>query len=69
MFATVCYVIVVLTFFAALGRSAIPRAERIPWVRWSLRDLLANVVAGARLLVDLHERDPLTPQRRTPFHG
>ena len=46
-----------------------PRAERLPWVRWSLRDLLGNVVGGGRRLVELHQRDPMTPQKRTPFHG
>ncbi len=46
-----------------------PRAERLPLVRWSLRDLLGNVLAGGRRLVELHQRDPMAPQKRTPFHG
>lgn len=69
MFPTICLVGVLLAFFAALGRSAMPRAERLPWTRWSTRDLLGNAVAGMRRLTELHRRDPLTPQRRTPFHG
>ena len=69
MLATLCFALVVLTFLAALGRSAMPRAERLPWARWSLRDLLGNVIAGGRRLVELHQRDPMTPQKRTPFHG
>jgi len=66
---TICLVLGVLAFFAALGRSDMPRSERLPWTRWSARDVLGNAAAGVRRLTELHEHDPLTPQRRTPFHG
>jgi hypothetical protein len=66
---TIMFVVALLAVFAALGRSAMPRAERVPVTRWSARDLLGNALAGARRLAQLHERNPMTPQRRTPFHG
>jgi hypothetical protein len=65
---TAFLVVVVVAVFAALGRSAMPRAERLPWTRWSTRDVLGNAAAGARRLSQLHQRNPMTPQRRTPFH-
>lgn len=68
MVPTICLAVLVLVFLAALGRSAMPRAERLPLARWSTSDLLGNVVAGSRRLVQLHQRNPMTPQRRTPFH-
>lgn len=69
MFATLCFVLAVVWFFAALGRGATPRAERLPWTRWGARDLLANVVIGLRRLVQLSERNPMTPHKRTYFHS
>jgi hypothetical protein len=68
MLASLCFVVLLVVFYAALGRSATPPAERLPWTRWTAKDLLGNVVAGVRRLIELHERDPLTPHRRTPFH-
>lgn len=58
-------------FLAALGRSSIPVPERRPWTRWSAKDLAGNVVLGARLLTELHERDPRTPplEDRNPDRG
>jgi hypothetical protein len=64
MLPTVCFVALLVAFFAALGRSTTPRAERVPWTRWTVRDLLANVVLGGRRLLELHERNPMT----TPTH-
>lgn len=69
MLATFCLVIAVVWLFAALGRGATPHGERLPWTRWTPRDLLANVVLGGRRLLELNERNPMTPHRRTPFHG
>ncbi len=65
---TLCFVIVVLAILAALGRSAMPSAERLPLMRWSTRDLLGNVLAGARRLAQLHQRDQMTPPKRTRSH-
>ncbi len=68
MLPTMMFVVVLLVFFAALGRSAMPPAERRPVTRWSTRDLLGNALAGCRRLAQLHQRNPMTPHRRTPFH-
>lgn len=54
--ATLLLLLLLTAFFAALGRSAIPRDERLPWWTWTLRDLTANVVRGIRVLADVGER-------------
>jgi hypothetical protein len=48
-------VLLLTVFLAALGRSAIPHNERLPWRTWTLRDLAANVVHGARVLAELDQ--------------
>lgn len=68
MFATLLFLCLVVWFFAALGRGATPHAERLPWTRWTARDLLANVVLGGRRLLELNDRNPMTPHKRTSFH-
>lgn len=68
MVATICLALAFLAYLAALGRSAMPRTERLPVTRWTARDLLGNVVVGGRRLIELHERNPMTPHRRTPLH-
>lgn len=65
MLATLCFVLALVWFFAALGRGATPRAERLPWARWGARDLLANVALGVRQLVGLNERNGRMPDKRT----
>lgn len=67
MLGTIVFTVLLVTFLAALGRGATPRAERLPWTGWGARDLIANVVLGARRLVQLHERDPLRQLKRTSF--
>ena len=64
MLLTLCFVAVLVAFFAALGRSSVPRAERVPWTRWTARDLLANVVLGGRMLLQLDQRNPRARRRR-----
>lgn len=78
--ATLLLLLLLTVFFAALGRSAIPPSERLPWWTWTPRDLAANVLRSERVLVGLHQRQrqvwhvyldelqPLAPQverRRT----
>jgi hypothetical protein len=67
MLPTICFVALLLAFFAAFGRATTPRAERLPWTRWTARDLLANVVLGGRRLLELHERNPMTTHQRSPY--
>ncbi|WP_299442288.1 hypothetical protein [uncultured Phycicoccus sp.] len=69
MFATVCFVALVVWLFAALGRGATPPAERLPWTRWTARDLLGNAVLGGLRLLQLSDRNPMTPHKRTAFHA
>lgn len=69
MFATICLVFAIVWLFAALGRGATPQAERSPWTHWRARDLIANFFLGVRRLMELSERNPMTPHKRTPFHG
>lgn len=61
MLSTLMFFVALVAFFAALGRNTLPREERLPLTRWGARDLVANVILGARRLVQLHERDPRTP--------
>lgn len=68
MLPTICLAVASVAFLAALGRSAIPRAERLPWTRWTAKDLIGNVVLGCRRFVELNQRNPMTPHKRTPFH-
>lgn len=56
MVATVIFCVLTVGFFAALGRSATPRAERRPWWRWTWRDWIANVARGGRSLHELNQR-------------
>lgn len=65
MLATILFVVVIVVFLAGLGRSTMPRSERLPWMRWSARDLLGNVLLGVRWLLELDDRHP---RRNTPFH-
>lgn len=65
---TLLIVVALVAFFAALGRSAVPRAERLPWSRWSAKDLIGNVMLGVRRFSQLNERNPMTPHKRTPLH-
>ncbi len=57
--STVLFLLMITAFFAALGRSATPPAERVPWWTWTGRDVVANVVNGFRVLDALDE-----PRRR-----
>lgn len=66
MLSTVCLLTAVVVWLAALGRSATPRHERLPWTRWTIKDLIGNTILGARRLAELQERNPLTPHRCTP---
>ncbi len=50
---TVLFFLTLTAFLAALGRSATPAAERLPLRTWTWRDLLGNVLHGARRLSDL----------------
>lgn len=61
MLPTIVFIVLLVSFFAALGRGATPKAERLPWTGWGAKDLIANVVIGARRLVQLHQRDPRLP--------
>lgn len=54
--ATLLFLLLLTLFLGALGRSATPRTERLPWWTWTLRDLTANVVRGGRVLVELNQR-------------
>lgn len=54
--ATLLFLLLLTVFLAALGRSAIPRTERLPWWSWTVRDLTANVVRGEQVLVELDQR-------------
>ncbi|PPK92274.1 hypothetical protein CLV92_11520 [Kineococcus xinjiangensis] len=49
--ATVVYLTLLALFLAALGRSAIPRRERLPLLERSAADLVADVARGARSLL------------------
>lgn len=69
MIFTICLVVLVVAFYATLGRSATPRAERLPVSTWTAKDLLRNVVLGYRRHLELDRRNPMTPHKRTPFHG
>lgn len=49
------FIMLLVVFLAALGRSAIPKGERVPWRTWTLRDLAVNVVRGGRVLLEGNE--------------
>ncbi len=49
------YVAAVVVVVAALGRSVVPRAERLPVRAWGWRDLIGNTVTGLRVLARLGE--------------
>ncbi len=64
---TILIVVALVASLAAFGRSTVPRAERLPWTRWTAKDLIANVVVGCRRFIELNERN----RRRPPgshFH-
>lgn len=61
MITTLCFVAIVIAYLAALGRSASPRAELVPWGDWSKKDWVANVGRGMTRLVELQNRNPLGP--------
>lgn len=61
MLSTVVLAVALVTVLAALGRSATPRAERLPLTSWGFGNLVAHVVLGVRRLNQLHERDWRTP--------
>jgi len=63
MFESIALVVLMVAWLAALGRSATPRAERLPWRSWTVSDLAGNVWLGARRLAELQERNPVTPHR------
>ncbi len=65
MFATICYIALVVAVFAALGRGTMPKSERVPLTRWTARDLFGNALLGVRRLLELDARNPLTTHRRT----
>lgn len=56
-------------WLAALGRSTMPRAERLPISEWGWREVVANVAIGYRQLVAVHERMRWTASRRDPPGG
>lgn len=66
MIATI-FIVVIAVYLAALGRSASPRAERVPWTTWSTAALIRNVIQGARRFADLQKRNSMTPHRAPPL--
>lgn len=79
--ATLLYLLILAVFPTALGRSATPPAERLPWRTWAWRALAANLAQGVRVLCEPNERqrhlwdvylNELQPWRRrneTPRNG
>jgi len=67
MLSTAYLLTAIVVFLASLGRSATPRHERLPWTTWTAKDLLANMIHGARRLAELQRRNPVTPHRRTSW--
>lgn len=55
MAATLLYLLILTVILAAIGRGAIPCAERLPLRAWRGPDLLANIVRGVRVLGMLNE--------------
>lgn len=51
--ATALFVLAVLAFFAAVGRSASPAKERRPLRSWTLGDVVTNVARGLRVHASL----------------
>lgn len=54
--STLLFLLILTVFLAALGRSVTPRAERLPWLTWTARDLVTNVARGVRVLCQPNER-------------
>lgn len=54
--ATLSLVILLVVFFVTLGRSGVPRDDRLPWAAMNLRDVVLAVVAGCRVLHHVHDR-------------
>lgn len=46
----------VVAWLAALGRQAMPKAERLPLKCWRLRELMSNVIIGYHQLVCVSRR-------------
>lgn len=67
MIATICFVTITIVYLAALGRSASPPDERLPWRAWSAQDWAANVIRGARRSAELQKRNPLGPHHHGPL--
>lgn len=51
--ATALFVLAVVVFFAAVGRSASPSKERMPLRSWTLGDVLTNAARGLRVHASL----------------
>lgn len=54
--ATLLFILTLTVFLAAVGRDAIPPAERLPVQAWTWRDLIANIARGARRPPELNQR-------------
>lgn len=54
---TILFLSLLLLHLAALGRSTIPPAERLPWRTWTMRDLSANTLRGVQFMLNI--RTPL----------
>lgn len=52
--ATILLLTMVTVFYTALGRTTVPRDQRIPWMAMTLRDVATAVVAGFHELNRLH---------------
>ena len=50
------FLVLLLAFFAILGRSSMPRIERVPLLSWGFRDLAANLVLGVRVFIVMSRR-------------
>jgi hypothetical protein len=54
--ATLLFLLLVLTLFVALGRSATPPEHRIPLTAMTLRDVIRTAAHGVARLNQLHRR-------------